>query len=74
MYFVMGMQEIAGLIGAEAKEVIFTSGATESNNTALKGVANFYGGKKKHIITTQIEHKVIIKWFPPHKSSFDLAW
>nr|ANM86757.1 IscS [Stygiella incarcerata] len=52
--------EIAGLIGADAKEVIFTSGATESNNTALKGVASFYGGKKKHIITTQIEHKCVL--------------
>lgn len=44
--------DIADLIGAQNKEIIFTSGATESNNLSLKGVAQFYGDKKKHIITT----------------------
>lgn len=44
--------KIASLVKADPKEIIFTSGATESNNTALKGLAQFYGGKKKHIITT----------------------
>ena len=44
---------MAKLIGADSKEIIFTSGATESNNTALKGVAEFYKDKKKHILTTQ---------------------
>jgi cysteine desulfurase len=43
---------VANLIGASAKEIIFTSGATESNNLCLKGVAGFYKDKKKHIITT----------------------
>ena len=51
---------IASLIGAQAKEIIFTSGATESNNLCLKGVAQFYGDKKKHIITTQIDHKCVL--------------
>lgn len=46
--------QMASLIGAEPKEIIFTSGATESNNIAVKGVARFYGEKKKHVITTQI--------------------
>lgn len=53
---------IASLIGADPKEIIFTSGATESNNMSIKGVARFFGrsGKKKHIITTQTEHKCVL--------------
>lgn len=42
------------MIGADPKEILFTSGATESNNISIKGVARFYKNKKKHIITTQI--------------------
>lgn len=42
------------MINADPKEIIFTSGATESNNISIKGVARFYKNKKKHIITTQI--------------------
>lgn len=55
-------EHIANLIGADSKEIIFTSGATESNNMSLKGVARFFGrsGKKKHIITTQTEHKCVL--------------
>lgn len=55
-------QHIADVIGANSKEIIFTSGATESNNMSIKGVARFFGrsGKKKHIITTQTEHKCVL--------------
>lgn len=53
---------IADLVGADPKEIIFTSGATESNNMSIKGVARFFGrsGKKKHIITSQTEHKCVL--------------
>lgn len=53
-------KEVADLIGADPKEIIFTSGATESNNIAVKGVSRFYGENKKHIITTQTEHKCVL--------------
>ena len=53
-------QQIADLIHAQAKEIIWTSGATESNNLALKGIAQSDLSKGKHIITSQIEHKAIL--------------
>jgi cysteine desulfurase len=54
-------EQIASLIGASPKEIIFTSGATESNNLTIKGVARFYGKSgKKHVITTQTEHKCVL--------------
>jgi len=53
-------QKVADLIHADAKDIIFTSGATESNNIALKGVARFYKERKKHIITTVTEHKCVL--------------
>lgn len=54
-------REVADLINADPKEIIFTSGATESNNLAIKGVAQFYKGKKKHVITVQTEHKCVLE-------------
>ena len=46
-------QHIADLVGAGSKDIVFTSGATESNNMIIKGIAKFHQGKRKHIITTQ---------------------
>jgi cysteine desulfurase len=53
-------EAVAQLIGANEKEIVFTSGATESNNMALKGVARFYKDRKNHIITVVTEHKCVL--------------
>ncbi|OSI14967.1 IscS subfamily cysteine desulfurase [Neisseria dumasiana] len=52
--------EIARLINADSKEIVFTSGATESNNLAIKGAAQFYKTKGKHLITVKTEHKAVL--------------
>jgi len=52
--------QVAALVNADPKEIVWTSGATESNNLALKGAAHFYQGKGKHIVTMRIEHKAVI--------------
>jgi cysteine desulfurase len=54
-------EQVADLVGADPKEIVWTSGATESNNLAIKGAANFYAGTKgKHIITVKTEHKAVL--------------
>ena len=51
---------VADLIGADPREIVWTSGATESNNLAIKGAAHFYQGKGKHLITVKTEHKAVL--------------
>ncbi|HAF55131.1 MAG TPA: IscS subfamily cysteine desulfurase [Thauera sp.] len=53
-------EQVAALVNADPKEIIWTSGATESNNLAIKGAAHFYQGKGKHIITVKTEHKAVL--------------
>jgi len=53
-------KQIADLIGASEKEIVFTSGATEANNLAIKGVSGFYGDQKRHLITCKTEHKCVL--------------
>ena len=53
-------QQVADLIGADPREIVWTSGATESDNLAIKGAANFYQGKGKHLITVKTEHKAVL--------------
>jgi len=53
-------KDVAHLIGADPREIVWTSGATESNNLALKGAANFYASKGKHLITVKTEHKAVL--------------
>lgn len=53
-------EQVAALVNADPKEIVWTSGATESNNLALKGAAHFYADKGKHIVTVQTEHKAVL--------------
>ncbi|HUC61000.1 MAG TPA: IscS subfamily cysteine desulfurase [Alphaproteobacteria bacterium] len=54
-------EQVAALIGAEAREIVFTSGATESNNLAIKGAARFRGETRRHIVTLATEHKCVLE-------------
>jgi cysteine desulfurase len=53
-------EQVADLIGADPREIVWTSGATESNNLAIKGAANFYKSRGKHLITVKTEHKAVL--------------
>ncbi|NMF89314.1 IscS subfamily cysteine desulfurase [Aromatoleum petrolei] len=56
-------EQVAALVNADPKEIVWTSGATESNNLAIKGAAQFYKGKGRHIITVKTEHKAVLDTF-----------
>src|SRR5699024_9059309 len=53
-------EQVARLVGAQAREIVWTSGATESDNLAIKGAAQFYAHKGNHIITLKTEHKAVL--------------
>mgnify|MGYP002040965294 FL=1 len=53
-------EEVAKLVNADPREIVWTSGATESDNLAIKGAANFYAERGKHIITVKTEHKAVL--------------
>src|SRR5512138_481708 len=55
-----GREQVATLVGASPKEIVWTSGATESDNLAIKGAAQFYREKGKHLITCKTEHKAVL--------------
>ena len=70
----LAREQIANLIGATHREIVFTSGATESNNIALKGLARFYSGHKSHIITLAPEHKCVLETCAQiEKEGYDLT-
>lgn len=56
----LARRQVADLVGADPREIVWTSGATESDNLAIKGVAYAYGERGRHIVTSQIEHKAVI--------------
>ncbi|EJX03467.1 Aminotransferase, class V/Cysteine desulfurase, partial [gut metagenome] len=53
-------EQVAALIGADPREIVWTSGATESDNLAIKGIAHFYKEKGRHLITVKTEHKAVL--------------
>src|SRR5579885_3069993 len=57
----LARRRIAELAGAEPREIVFTSGATESNNLAIKGAARFQRGRKDHLVTLATEHKCVLE-------------
>ena len=69
-------ENVSKIIGANPKEIIFTSGATESNNLAIKGLAEFYGDKKNHIVTCVTEHKCVLEScrYLSEKKDFDVTY
>ncbi len=71
----LARKQVADLIGATPKEIVWTSGSTESNNLAIKGVADMYASKGKHIISAIHEHKAVLDPFKRlQRSGYDVTW
>ncbi|MDX9859887.1 MAG: IscS subfamily cysteine desulfurase [Rhodospirillales bacterium] len=68
-------RQVAHLIGADPREIVFTSGATESNNLALKGLAGFYGKNRNHLVTCVTEHKCVLETMRHlERDGFSVTW
>jgi cysteine desulfurase len=68
-------EQVATLIGADPREIVWTSGATESNNLAIKGVARFHSARGKHIITVKTEHKSVLDTCRElERDGFEITW
>lgn len=68
-------QQVAAMINADPREVVFTSGATESNNMAIKGVARFFEGRKGHMIAPLTEHKCVLESMKyAQKLGYEITW
>ena len=68
-------EQVAALVNADPREIIWTSGATESDNLAIKGAANFYQGKGKHIVTVKTEHKAVLDtWRELERDGFEVTY
>lgn len=68
-------EQVASLIGAEAREIIFTSGATESNNLAITGAARFHQPQRRHLITSRTEHKAVVDVCRMlERDGFEVTW
>jgi len=68
-------RQVAHLIGADSREIVFTSGATESNNLALKGLAGFYGKSRNHLVTCVTEHKCVLETMRHlERDGFSVTW
>ncbi|HSC48375.1 MAG TPA: aminotransferase class V-fold PLP-dependent enzyme, partial [Gammaproteobacteria bacterium] len=67
--------QVAALVNASPQEIVFTSGATEADNLAIKGVAHFYKDRGHHIVTSRIEHKAVLDSCKQlEKEGFEVSW
>jgi cysteine desulfurase len=71
----LGRSQLATLLGCDVRELVFTSGATEANNLALKGMAEARAGRGRHLITSPIEHKAVVDCFKVlEQEGFEVSW